>query len=223
VSASLPSPDLRARVIAAAGREPVRTRAAGARRRVAALALGFASVGAIAAALGGPATKGRPVAYVVTLAVAWLVVAAAATWVGVARGRSMLGRSAAWRFVVVALTPVALLATWLPVALGWPQTLSDASGIQQHAICNAVTILFATGPLVAFALVRRGDDPVRPRLTGAAIGAAAGAWGAVALVLFCEFTGPLHILVGHAMPVLLIAVLGVLIGDRVVAVRAKTG
>lgn len=81
---------------------------------------------------------------------------------------------------------------------------------------------FAVGPFVAFAVLRRGSDPRRPWLTGAAIGTAAGAWGAAILPLICGFTAPRHMLIGHLLPVVLMAAVGVVLGERLVAVRAKT-
>jgi hypothetical protein len=221
----MPSPDLRARVLEAVRREPVPSVAAGGGRRARPVVLGFAvSLGILALSLiGGPHATERPPGYVATLAVAWLPIGVLATWAGVGRGGSMLGRSIAWRLAVVALTPLALLAVWFGVALEWPSTLNDASGPPQHAVCNVMTLLFAVGPLVAFGLVRRSSDPVSPRLTGAAIGAASAAWAALALHILCGFTSARHMLVGHIAPVVLIIFLGALWTARTVAIRARTG
>jgi hypothetical protein len=219
VSTAGPSAELRARVLDAARSQAVPSRAAGTRRRGVAIALGFAGMFALGAAGGGPQLRGRPLGYVLALVAAWLPLAALATWAGVARGRSMLGRPASWKLVVAVATPAALLATWLAVALAWPLTLQDMSHAGSHIVCLLATIALAVGPLVAFVVVRRGSDPVSPRLGGAAIGAAAGAWGAAALPLFCGFTAPLHIALGHVLPVALVAVFGALLGDRLLSVR----
>src|SRR5271155_2456369 len=104
-----PTPDLRARVLEAARRERVRTRAQGLRARGLIVAIGFAAPLVLLLFLGGPTPQGRPVEYVWLLALAYAALAGAATWAGVARGHSMLGRPTAWRIVVVTLTPVALL------------------------------------------------------------------------------------------------------------------
>jgi hypothetical protein len=61
---------------------------------------------------------------------------------------------------------------------------------------------------------------VAPRLTGAAIGAASGAWGALAIQLHCAHTSPTHVVLGHILPVVALTLVGVVLGDRVVAVRA---
>jgi hypothetical protein len=120
-----------------------------------------------------------------------------------------------------------MVAAWLPVAFAWPETLRDASGLRAHMVCVATTVALAAGPLLAFLQLRRGSDPESPRLTGAALGAAAGVWGDAAHVLICGYTAPAHILIGHVLPVVLLAGAGVLLGDRVVALRgvakARTG
>jgi hypothetical protein len=169
--------------------------------------------------LGGPTFRARPVPYVVALAVAWLGVALAATLGGVTRGRSMLGRPAFVHFLVAAVTPVALLATALLTSTAWPETQDDHPVAAAHAICVAVTLVCALGPLGAFAVLRRHSDPVAPRLTGAAIGAASGGWGAVVIELHCTHASTVHVLLGHVLPVVLLTLIGVLVGDRVVALR----
>jgi hypothetical protein len=152
----------------------------------------------------------------------WVALAVLVTWAVVARGRSMLGRSGSWKLVIATLTPAALLVTWLPVALAWPQTLHDASHLRSHVVCVLMTFAFAAGPLVAFARLHRASDPLNPRLMGAALGAAAGAWGAVAHAIICGYTAPLHIALGHVLPVAMLAAIGIVIGDRVVALSAET-
>jgi hypothetical protein len=48
-----------------------------------------------------------------------------------------------------------------------------------------VGLVGRAGPLIAFARLRRASDPVSPRPTGAALGAAAGAWGDATHVPIC--------------------------------------
>jgi hypothetical protein len=82
-----------------------------------------------------------------------------------------------------------------------------------------MTLLFAAAPFVAFAALARGSEPVTPRLAGAALGAACGAWGAAAHVLVCRVTAAEHMVVGHVLPVLFLVAIGTFVGDRVLAVR----
>lgn len=220
-AASLPPlpPDLRDRVLAAVEREPAPTRATGARRRARAVALGFGSLLAALVFLGVRA-HGRPPGYIAAIFLTWFPIAAAATWAGVGQGRSMLGRPSGWLVAVVALTPIALFAGWAAVAMAWPSTFHDASGPRQHLVCDLATFAFSIGPLLAFSRLRRGTDAVTPWLTGAAIGTASAAWGALALHLVCGFTGPVHIVLGHVAPVVLITFAGALLTASRVALRS---
>jgi hypothetical protein len=236
---------LRDRVLDAARREPSPPRRVKARRGAALIALGFgvaAPIGLVKWLLSEPHhphwrvvqegdTWGAsgPLGYVVTLEAAWLLVALVATWAGFARGRSMLGRSGVSKIAVAALTPVALAATWLAVAFAWLQALlplawlevmNDTAQAGAHTNCAIMSVVYAAGPLVAFFALRRSRDPMNPRLSGAAIGAIAGAWGAVVHFPFCQCTSPLHVALGHVLPVAVLAALGAIAGDRVLGIRA---
>jgi hypothetical protein len=214
---------LRARVLAAVRATPVAVRSVGARRRVWLVTAALLFSAGVSVALERPGLRGRPFAYVFALALAGVVVAGAATWAGVARGRSMLGRSVACRMATATLTPVALLAASLVFGSLWHQTVADGSGAGAHLACVAGTAAFALGPLAAFFAARQGSDPVSPGLTGAAIAAAAGAWGALGIVLHCRYTSPLHVFIGHVLPVALLAVVGMVVGARLLAIRAGNG
>jgi hypothetical protein len=216
-----PGAEVRARVMAAVRTDPVGSRAAGTRRRALFVLLALAISAAGSLAIGLPALRDRPSGYVVSLSLAWLGISVMATWAGVSRGRSMLGRPAGWRIAVAWVTPVALLASSLALGAAWPQTLRDEAGTFEHVLCFLGTIGFALSPLAAFLAIRRSTDPVSPRLTGAAIAAAAGAWGALAIELHCRWTSPWHVFVGHVLPVSVLAIAGVAAGTRYVAVRGE--
>jgi len=221
VTTELPSAELRERVLAAAQSHPAPTRAAGRKRNTVVIALGFALPVAISAWAGGPGTR-LPIGYTVLLGASWLLVSLVATWEAVGRGGSMLGRPAVVRAVVAGVTPVALLVTASVAALLWPATLAIPAGLEEHVVCVVFTILFALGPLVAFVVVRRQSDPVAPTLTGAALGAASGAWGALAIELHCAHASAFHIVVGHVLPVVFLTAVGALVGSRVIGMRART-
>jgi hypothetical protein len=216
-----PSPDLRARVLEAALREPARTRASGIRRSASVIAAGFAGPVAISLYFQGPLLGGRPQGYVVALAAAWASIAGWATWGGVSRGRSMLGRPVGHRVSIALIVPWALVATSLLANVAWPRTIDGrGTALAAWGVCAAFTLLFALGPFVAFAAMRRNSDPVSPRLTGAALGAAAGAWGALGIELHCNKATPWHVVLGHELPVFLLVVVGIAVGDRIVRVVA---
>jgi hypothetical protein len=135
----------------------------------------------------------------------------------------MLGRSVAWKMAAATLTPLALLAASLVFGSLWHQTVVDGSGAGAHLACIAGTAAFALGPLAAFLAARQGSDPVSPGLTGAAIAAAAGSWGALGIALHCRYTSPLHVFIGHVLPVALLALVGMVLGARLLAIRADNG
>jgi hypothetical protein len=219
----LPRKDLRERVMASVRAEPVPPRAVGMRKRVLLVTAAVILSALLSVAIGSPGLRGRPFAYVAALAIAWLFVGVAATWAGVARGRSMLGRPAVWRLGVATLTPVALLAASVALGQRWPQTLTDSAEIPAHLLCVLGTVGFALGPLAAFMAMRRSSDPVAPGLTGAAIAAASGAWGALGIELHCRFASPLHVAIGHVLPVVLLALVGVVVGRRLLAIADENG
>lgn len=214
-----PSAELRARVLAAARAEPVAPRAVGALRSALAITGGVAVSAAILMSIGGPGGYGRPSGYYVTLAVLWLGVGVAGAWAGVVRGRSMLGRAVSLRALVVVLVPVALVLTALVAGLAVPPYVK-ATGMHEHLRCVMFTVLMAAGPLAALLFVRRGSDPVAPRITGAALGTVAGAIGGLGIELRCSHAGLFHVFVGHIVPVVALALFGALVAGRVVAVRA---
>jgi len=219
----LPS-DLRERVLAAVSREPVRSRAAGNRRRAVVLVLGFCVGIACSVPFGPPDIGPRPIGYFALVVGVWVLVAALASWGAVGRGRSMLGRPTAHKLAIALVAPAVLLAAALLGNVLWPETIDASSSVQAHAFCAALAMLFAVGPLAGFAMVARGSDPIAPTVTGAALGAAAGTWGALGIELFCSQATPAHVLLGHVLPVLLLALTGALLGARVlrvVAVPAK--
>ena len=217
----LPSPALRDRVLTAAGAEQAPTRAVGARRRARLLAYAFAFTAVLSAAIGRPGLRARPFAYVAALAVAWFAIAAVATWAGVSRGGSMLGRGRVWRTGVAVLTPLALLGTSLVCGALWPETLVDQSNAGAHLLCFAGTTAFAMGPLVAFFGIGAASDPVSPRFAGAALGVSAGVWGSLAIELHCRFASPFHVAIAHVMPVALLAMVGIAAGGRLLALRVR--
>jgi hypothetical protein len=215
-----PSAELRARILDAARRSPSPPRGARASEQAFAMVCGFAVLGGVWVRLGvHPGT--RPLAYIVLLVAAWTFVAVASTWGGVLRGASMLGRSAASKAVVAGLTPIALAALWWPLAEVWPSTLERDSGWFAIAQCLVGTGLLGIGPLLAFLYVNRRSQPVQPWLSGAALGASAGVWGAVALVIICRHASASHILLGHVLPVALMALIGAAFGQWALAIRAN--
>ena len=83
--------------------------------------------------------------------------------------------------------------------------------------CFGVSLLFGIVPLITFLLARRGSDPVHPRSLGAALGAAGGLWAATLVDLWCPVAFPVHVVLGHVLPALLLAAVGAVLGARLLA------
>jgi hypothetical protein len=227
--------ELRARVLTAAAAEPSPTRAAVGRRNALIGMVGAAgAIGAfmIFAALmsesqllrlGGEVAPQwrleRSVGLVVTTAGGALGVATTAVWLALSRGRSMVGRSRGWLLYGGALIPIALFALKVigSVAFGdamvaWPERPGER--------CLALSLLVAAGLLPSFLAIRR-SAPVRPALNGAVMGVAAGACAWVAVDIWCPVAYVPHLLLGHVLPLVVLAGAGALLGSAVLSVRSR--
>jgi hypothetical protein len=226
---------LRARVLAEAAAEPSPTRAAVNRRNAmlslaaAASGLGAFVIFAVLTSqsqllrLGGEVAPHqyveRSVWLVVTTAGGAVGVAVTAVWLALWRGRSMLGRSRRWLLYGGALIPIALFA-WKVICsiafgapmLAWP----ERPGLR----CLALSLLVAIGPLLSFLAMRR-RAPVRPALNGAIMGVASGACAWVAVDLWCPVAYVPHLLLGHVLPLALLAGMGALLGQALLSLRRR--
>jgi hypothetical protein len=212
--------ELRSRILAMTKSEAAPTRAEVRRSTAWTIVIGFAGLAVVFFALGGVHVGRRPDGLVVATALGWGLVAALATFFGVGRGRSMLGRPRAWLVLLAALTPAALFASALLVRdAAWPEAASFGTTRAGDIKCFLSTAAFAAGPLLAFLLVRRHSDPVHPRATAAALGAAAGAWAGLMIHFHCDVEATMHLGAAHVLPVVLAAALGALVGNKVLGVR----
>ena len=59
-----------------------------------------------------------------------------------------------------------------------------------------LSVGMAVWPLVGMILIRKQSNPVHPGITGAALGAASGAWAGVVVDLWCPVSHPAHIALG---------------------------
>ena len=214
-----PSAETKARVLAGAREHPSPTRS----RAVTSAWLVLPASVLVAAALffafdGVEHGRGRPPSFYVACVVAWLLVAALSLW-----GALGHARHASWRsrraLVAVALgTPAALVAITGAFAVAFPEDMrlnADRLGVW----CFGLTLAAAAFPLLALLRVRRESDPVHPLATGAALGSACGTSAGVMVVLWCPVAAPAHVLVGHVLPILVLAALGAAAGARTVGMR----
>lgn len=219
MSAPLP-PDFKARLLAEVKVTPAPPRADVARKRALYIACGFGWTALMALVLG-LRLGSRPAPFVIALTLSWAVIATAGTTFLVSRGPSMLGRSRASLVAAAVATPLALLATLGAIYAAWPEALDATCAPRIHAICFGTSVVMALGPLAAFALVRRDSDPVHPLVTALALAASASAWASFASVFHCPFSGLAHLLLGHVLPVVALALGGAWGVTQVVALRAR--
>ena len=229
------SAELRARVLAAAAAEPSPTRAAVNRRntllRMVAAVSGMGAFVIFALlmsdgqllGLGGEVAPSqhleRSVWLVLTTAGGAVGVTATALWLALWRGRSMLGRPRSWLLFGSALIPIGLFAWKVSCSLAfgypmveWPERL----GMR----CLWLSLLVAVGPLLSFLAMRR-SAPVQPALNGAVMGFAAGACAWVAVDLWCPVAYVPHLVLGHVLPLFVLAGAGALLGETLLSLRRR--
>ena len=229
------SANLKASVLAAAVAELSPTRAAVNRRNILVGMLAIASgVGAFVifalltsegqlVRVGGEVASHRhlerSVWLVATTAGGALGVAATALWFALCRGRSMLGRSRSRLLCGIALIPLGLFAWKVSCSLAFGDPMAEwpeRPGLR----CLSLSLLVAAGPLLAFLAARR-SAPVQPALNGAAIGMASGACAWVALDLWCPVAFVPHLLLGHVLPLCILAGTGALLGQALLSLRSR--
>jgi len=209
-----PTPDVRQRILAAVASEPAPTQRAVQRRGWLTLAVSAALAVAIFAHFGGLRIYDRPGVLVVWTCLGWGVAAGVAAAVGVARGRAMLGRSTASLTMLVALTPLALLAWKLGVTVPFgPQLMVPWPG-RPGFRCLGLSLAMAAPLLGALFVLRRRSDPVHPAVAGAALGITAAITAGALVDLWCPIAYLPHVLLGHILPLLLVAAFGAWAGRR---------
>jgi hypothetical protein len=218
----MPSDSLKSRVLAAARQRPVPRRTD---RLAITIALAIGAVAAMTAVLQGiPAllgdvggvahSAGRPAA-----SAAWIVggtaaLAAFATWLVLPSRRSMLSPPRGLLLAVAVGVPL-LVGAWLVL---WHGSYHDPF-VRLGWRCFALTALTAPWPFVALAYASRRAEPRHPGTAGAALGAAAGAWAAVMVELWCPLAAHGHVLVGHVLPLVAIVLAGSGAGARMFRLR----
>jgi hypothetical protein len=218
----MPSESLKLRVLQAVRERPVPSRPD---RLPTTMALAAAAAVAMCAALqwgprllgevGGPGhASGRPAGSAAWILVGTVAVALLATSLALPRRRSMLAPSRGVLLAVAIGVPL-LVGGWLVL---WHATYVDPftrTGLR----CFALTALTAPWPFAALFLAARRVEPRHPGVAGAALGAAAGAWAAVMVELWCPLSERSHVLVGHVLPLAALALAGAAVGARVFRMR----
>ena len=213
--------ELKERVLASVRRmpSPVRTQARREARQVLAASLGV-TIALFFAAGGVQHALGRS---------PWLVAASVLAWAAVA----FVSLSTAWRAgialgagavtslatVIVGAPSVLLVVSLALVRIG--PDLAHAPPGRPWLHCFAMTLAAAAVPLVGLSRARRSSEPTHPIASGSALGVASGACAGVMVDLWCPVMASRHVLVGHVLPIGLLALLGAMLGARVIAMRSR--
>jgi hypothetical protein len=207
---------LKERVLEAAARRPAPKRRG--RHAQALLVAGavLLAIGALAGALsvaGGTAhAAGRPQEAEYWMVAGTALLAVAATWLALPPAHSMLPPPRSQLLAVMAFPLV--IGLW--IARGHPE-YADAF-VRTGLRCFALTALTAPGPFLALLFLRRQPDPVHPGLSMGALAAAAGAWSAVMVELWCPLADPRHVVLGHVAPLVLLVLAGAAAGRRLLEI-----
>lgn len=214
------SPDLRDKILSAANRNPAPTRAQATRARIWLFAAGIAGAVAIFLLGGGLRMTDRPPSLVALTSLGTAVFAGTGAYcLFTRRGRSALRRPKVW-LVLAALGGVVgflLFKYSVSAAYGHTNVWPERVGFR----CLRLGVLTGALPLFAALAAWRHTDPLTPVATGAAFGAGAGLGSAVLVDLWCPVAYMPHLLLGHVLPIVILAVLGGLLGWRLLAIRKR--
>ena len=144
--------------------------------------------------------------------------ALASTLFALWQGRGGLGIGSTWLVsIAVLVVPVyAALTVLQPLHSG----AADDIALTGVAIspwgwrCMFIASLVSASVLAIFAAALRRAVAVASGLRGAALGAAAGAWGGLAVFAFCPSGELQHLLAGHVLPIAVFALIGGLVLTR---------
>jgi hypothetical protein len=199
------------------------------RTRRPALALAAALLVALSAGAAMVALRGvrgdlpsQPRAPWLLLGAAWLagLIAPLALALVPRRGQ-VLPRTAAARAAAIA-GALGLVALPFVLARVTPDSrvAKDGAELARATLsCLSVGLLLAIAPLAAGALALWRTLPVGARSIGAALGAAGGALGGLALHLHCAWAEPLHVALGHGGAVIVGALVGALLAPLLIDAR----
>jgi hypothetical protein len=168
-------------------------------------------------------TRDRPESLMAWTSGGSFLISMAVVWLALSRGRSMLGRKSNVLLAVMVLTPIALFA-W---RYGWSQHYDfvftwGSNRAWWGSKCLRMSLAIALAPMTAFLALRRGSDPNNPAITGAVMGVSAGACSWVLVDMQCPVGAPMHLLIGHVLPILILGVVGAVLGRWILAVRPIT-
>jgi hypothetical protein len=202
--------DRRSRVLVAVGDIPAPTRRQLLRRRAWLVLAAVAGALALFWADGGVRATGRPPSLVAWTSLGTAGFAGVGMWFLFTRGRSGIRR----RWVLLALAAVAPATAFVLWRYGLGSLYHLAGPWPARAGFRCFAMSVATGCMLLFAtlMASRHVDPMTPRATGAAFGAGAGLGTALLVDLWCPVAYLPHLLIGHLLPIAVLAAAGAAAG-----------
>lgn len=200
---------LRARLLAEVATEKVPTRAHVRTLRVVAAVACLAAFLPLALGVRGDWQQ-LPLVYALGTAVLASAGAGALLAFGLSRGPAMMGPRFGVLLAALLLVPASLLVFLLVFVRGGPSSLvvpADQS-LLAMLMCDAIALAVALPPLFAALAYRRVFSSSSPALVGALLGAAAGLLAHMGVHLHCAVTDTSHIMIGHFLPAVPLALIG---------------
>ena len=207
------SPDRRSRILASVTQMPAPTRGELVRRQAWLVLAGIAGALTLFGVEGGLRATGRPPSLVAWTALGTSCFTGIGMWFLFSRGRSGFRRG--WAVLGLAtLVPAVAFVSWR-YGLGSLYHLAGPWSGRAGYRCFAMSV--ATGAILlgATLMAWRHVDPMTPRATGAAFGAGAGLGSALLVDLWCPVSYVPHLLLGHVLPIAILAAAGAAVGGRI--------
>jgi hypothetical protein len=208
---SLP-PELKQRILAATAEIPSPTQHETLRARVWLFACGVVGALAIFFMEGGARMTPRPPSLVALTSLGTIAIVAIAVWLLFTRGQSVVGRPVSL-LIGTTVASSLLFVVWrygVSAHYGLTESWPARPGFR----CLSLGVATGLPPLLAALLSWRRGRRVTPITTGAAFGAGAGLGSAFLVDLWCPVSYFPHLLLGHLLPIALLAVLGGVLGWR---------
>lgn len=89
-----------------------------------------------------------------------------------------------------------------------------ADGLASTTVCFVHSFMGGVAGTILLMLLWRRTDPFSPSISGALLGCLGGLMGMLSVELLCENGEGLHLTLGHGLPVLALALVGMLVGRR---------
>jgi hypothetical protein len=210
------SPDFKSRVLASVREVPAPTRKETLQRQTWLIAAGVTGALLLFFIKGGLRVTSRPPSLIALTSFGTAIFVGVGMWLLFTRGPSGLRRPGTVLVGATVLSTAAFV-TWrygVSALYGRAGLWPDRVGLR----CLVLSV--STGGLMLFAALMswRRSDPVTPRATGAAFGAGAGLGSALLVDLWCPVGYVPHLLLGHVLPIAILALAGALIGGPVLRI-----